>query len=105
MIEWLNSLDFTWMAWTMPIAIFFAAIATALVIFTILAVRRPETPRRGILRIATTRGDRLFITLLGSAYIHLFWIAISTALGVTEVTLWGASGLSLIYGVTVFRYV
>ena len=105
MIEWLNSFDFSWMAWTLPVAIFFAAIATALVILTILAVRRPETPRRGILRIATTRGDRLFITLLGSAYIHLFWIAISVALGVTEIDLWGASGLSVVYGVAVFRYV
>lgn len=105
MIEWMNSLDFTWMAWTMPVAIFFGAIATALVILTILAVLRPETPRRGILRIATTRGDRLFITLLGSAYIHLFWIAISTALGVGEITLWGATGVSLLYGVAVFRYV
>ena len=104
-MEWLNSFDLSWMAWTLPVAIFFCAIAAALVILTILAVLRPETPRRGILRIATTRGDRLFITLLGSAYIHLFWIAISTALGVGDITLWGASGLSLIYGVAVFRYV
>lgn len=105
MMEWLNSLDMSWMAWTMPVAIFFGAIASALIILTILAVWRPETPRRGILRIATTRGDRLFITLLGSAYINLFWIAISVALGVSEIDLWGALGLSLVYGVAVFRYV
>lgn len=105
MMEWLNSFDFSWMAWTLPVAIFFGAIASALVLLTILAVLRPETPRRGILRIATTRGDRLFITLLGSAYIHLFWIAVSTALGVGEIDLWGALGLSLVYGVAVFRYV
>ena len=104
-MEWLNALDMSWMAWTMPVAIFFGAIASALFILTLLAVWRPETPRRGILRIATTRGDRLFITLLGSAYINLFWIAISVALGVSEVDLWGALGLSLVYGVAVFRYV
>ncbi len=105
MTEWLNSLDFAWMAWTLPVAIFFGVIGIALVILTVLAVLRPENPRRGILRIATTRGDRFFITLLGSAYIHLFWIAISTALGVSEINLWGALGFSLVYGVAVFRYV
>ena len=41
---------------------------------TVLAIRFPETPRLGILRIETTRGDRLFITLLGSAFIHLGWL-------------------------------
>ena len=30
MIEWLNSFDFSWMAWTLPVAMFFAAIAYAL---------------------------------------------------------------------------
>src|SRR6056297_2739355 len=57
-----------WMAWTWPTAAFFAAIAALLIVFTILALRYPETPRVGILRIETTRGDRLFITLLGSAF-------------------------------------
>ena len=54
-----------WMAWTLPTALFFAVIAAILVTFTILAIKFPEVPRIGILRIETTRGDRLFITLLG----------------------------------------
>ena len=45
-----------WMAWTLPTALFFAAIASLLIIFTVLAIRYPEEPRRGILRIETTRG-------------------------------------------------
>jgi predicted small integral membrane protein len=45
-----------------------------LIVLTLLAIRFPETPRRGILRIETTRGDRLFITLLGSAFICLGWL-------------------------------
>ncbi|MBW8617976.1 MAG: hypothetical protein KGO21_04655 [Hyphomicrobiales bacterium] len=93
------------MAWTFPVAIFFASIAIALLILTVLAVRYPETPRRGVLRISTTRGDRLFITLLGSAFINLFWIAFSVALGVADTGLWGALGLSFVYGILVFRYV
>ena len=40
-----------WMAWTWPTAIFFAVIATLLITFTFLAIRFPETPRMGILRI------------------------------------------------------
>ena len=60
----------SWMAWTMPTAIFFGVIALLLITFTILAIKFPETPRTGILRIETTRGDRLFITLLGSAFIN-----------------------------------
>ncbi len=105
MFGWLSGFDIAWMAWTFPVAIFFASIAIALLILTVLAVRYPETPRRGILRISTTRGDRLFITLLGSAFINLFWIAFSVALGVADAGLWGALGLSFVYGILVFRYV
>ena len=105
MLNWLSAFDIAWMAWTIPVGIFFGLIAVALALLTVLAIRYPETPRRGILRISTTRGDRLFITLLGSAFINLFWIAFSVALGFTEIGLWGALGLSALYGIAVFRYV
>ena len=65
-----------WMAWTFPVALFFWIIASLLVLFTILAIRFPETPRLGILRIETTRGDRLFIGLLTAAYINLAWVGL-----------------------------
>lgn len=65
-----------WMAWTWPTAAFFGVIAALLITFTILAIKFPETPRVGILRIETTRGDRLFITLLGSAFINLAWLGL-----------------------------
>ncbi len=38
--------------------------------------------KEGIFAIRTTRGDRLFIGLLGSAYIHLFFI------GMTDLPIW-----------------
>ena len=88
-----------WMAWTMPVALFFWAIASLLVTFTILAVRFPETPRVGILRIETTRGDRLFISLLGSAFIHLIWLYFAGT------PLWGASVLCLVFAAALFRWV
>lgn len=89
-----------WMAWTFPVALFFWCIAGLLMIMTLLAIRYPETPRVGILRIETTRGDRLFITLLGSAFIHLAWIFFAGP----DLIL-GALILSLVYAAAVFRWV
>ena len=91
--------DLAWMAWTWQTGLFFAAIASLLLLMTLLAIHRPETERVGILRIPTTRGDRLFISLLGSAFIHLAW------LGLVGPDLWWASVLSLLYAAAVFRYV
>lgn len=89
-----------WMAWTFPVALFFWCIAALLIIMTLLAIRFPETPRVGILRIETTRGDRLFITLLGSAFIHLGWLYFAG-----PEAIWGATILSLAYAFAVFRWV
>ena len=88
-----------WMAWTVPTAIFFAVIATLLIVFSVLAARYPETPRTGILQIETTRGDRLFITLLGSAFINLVWLGF--AFGPQP---W-ALVVCLVYAAAVFRWV
>ena len=90
----------SWMAWTLPTAIFFLVIASLLVIFTILAIRFPETPRRGVLGIDTTRGDRLFITLLGSAFINLAWLGLVDA-GQQPYALIPC----LVYAIAVFRFV
>ena len=63
-----------WMAWTWQTILFFALIAAALAGLTALAVLRPETPRPGLLRFATTRGDRFFVSLLLAAFIFLGFI-------------------------------
>jgi predicted small integral membrane protein len=93
--------NLAWMAWTWQVGVFFASIAALLIIFTVLAAARPETPRVGVLAIPTTRGDRLFITLLGSAFIHILWLAFAPA----DWDLWWATGLSLVFAVAVFRWV
>ena len=87
-----------WMAWTLPTAIFFTIIAMTLVAMTVWEIKSPSIERRGFLPISTTRGDRLFIGLLGSAYIHLIW------LGTTNLSLWIALVISLIYMVAMMRY-
>ena len=66
-----------WMAWTLPTAIFFVMLALTLGVMTWLAIAYPEAERVGILRIPTTRGDRLFIGLLSAAYVNLIFVGIS----------------------------
>jgi predicted small integral membrane protein len=89
---------FAWMAWTPQTAIFFAFIALSLVILTLLAIWRPETPRKGILGFPTTRGDRFFVSLLGSAFIFILWIR----LGGGE--LWYALAICIPFAVAMFRF-
>jgi predicted small integral membrane protein len=89
---------FAWMAWTWQTATFFVLILAALCVMTLLAIYRPEVERVGLLGIETTRGDRLFISLLGAAFIHLGWI------GLNSTELWWASVVSLVYGAAVFRW-
>lgn len=79
--------------------VLFYIIGALLIVFTLLAIRFPETPRRGVLRIETTRGDRLFITLLGSAFINLGWLVVFGA------PLTWALIFCLIYAAAVFRWV
>ncbi len=92
--------DLSWMAWTIPTAIFFASIFALLAGMAVWEYFVPGgNPRHGVLRFETTRGDRLFISLLGSAFIHLAW------LGLIGPNLWWALALSVVYAVGVFRYV
>jgi predicted small integral membrane protein len=72
-------------------------IAALLLICTILAINYPETLRVGVLHIDTTRGDRLFITLLGSAFINLAW------LGLVDAHQWAALVVGLLYAAVVLR--
>lgn len=68
---------FEWMAWTLPVAVFFCCIVAMLVGMTLWEIKSPTTLRRGFLPIATTRGDRLFIGLLSAAYVNLAFVGLS----------------------------
>ena len=68
---------FEWMAWTMPVAVFFCCIVLMLMAMTVWELKSPTVLRKGFLPIATTRGDRLFIGLLGAAYVNLAFVAVS----------------------------
>ena len=93
--------DLDWMAWTTPTAIFFSTIVALLVAMTLWEAASPGGgPRVGILRFETTRGDRLFLSLLGAAFIHLAWLAV-----VGGPSLWPALGISLGWALLVFLLV
>lgn len=93
-------MNLVWMAWTWPTAGFFVAIFLAIATMGLLEFRRAGgAPRKGILGLETTRGDRLFITLLGSAYILLAW------LGLAGEPIWGGAALAVLWGAAVFRWV
>ena len=68
---------FAWMAWTLPVAVFFICIVLMLAGMTVWEIKSPTVMRKGFLPIATTRGDRLFIGLLSAAYVNLAFVAVS----------------------------
>lgn len=91
-------MNLEWMAWTLPTAIFFTTIICILIAMTIWQIISPCVKRRGFIPLSTTRGDRLFIGLLSSAYIHLAWI------GLTNFTTWIAFAISLTWMAVVMRW-
>ena len=68
---------FEWMAWTLPVAVFFSSIVLMLILMTVWEIKSPTVIRKGFLPMETTRGDRLFIGLLGAAYVNLAFVAVS----------------------------
>ncbi|AZV79246.1 hypothetical protein EBB79_16075 [Parasedimentitalea marina] len=91
---------FSWMAWTWPTALVFIGIFSAIGVLILLEIRTPGgDERKGVLGLVTTRGDRLFITLLGTSYIFLAW------LGLIGMPLWGPLVLSIGWGIFCFRKV
>ncbi len=90
-------MDLTWMAWTWPTAALFVFVFGSIALMGVLEWKFPGgTPRRGILGLDTTRGDRLFLSLLGSAFIFLGW------LGLMGTPLWGAVAIGVAWSGFVF---
>ncbi|MDH5354029.1 MAG: DUF2160 domain-containing protein [Gammaproteobacteria bacterium] len=93
-------MDLTWMAWTWPTVAFFLFILTCLIAMGLWEKQSPGgNPRRGVFGLDTTRGDRLFISILGSIFIFLGWLwAFSTPL-------WGALVIAIVWWIFVFKRV
>tara|TARA_R110002153_G_scaffold90348_3_gene220762 strand:- start:431 stop:703 length:273 start_codon:yes stop_codon:yes gene_type:complete len=87
-----------WMAWTELTITFFSVIACILVAMTIYEIKKPCIERKGFLPIETTRGDRLFIGLLVSGFIHLGFLAF------TDFTLYIALAISVAWLCIVLKW-
>lgn len=86
------------MAWTWPTIFIFVAIFSSIALLTIIEIKSPGgADRRGTLGLVTTRGDRLFLGILGSVYIFLAW------LGFVGQPLWIPLGLAIIWFIYCFR--
>ena len=89
---------FSWMAWTLEVAVFFICVVLMLIGMTIWQVRSPSIECKGFLPISTTRGDRLFIGLLSAAYVNLAWA------GLTDLTQWVAALLGFVVLLVMMRW-
>ncbi len=89
---------FSWMAWTLEVAVFFISVVLMLIGMTIWQLRSPSIERKGFLPISTTRGDRLFIGLLSAAYVNLAWA------GLTDLTQWVAAVLGFVVLLVMMRW-
>lgn len=87
-----------WMAWHPTSAAFFIGIGVILLCMTLAEIKWPCVERKGFLPIATTRGDRLFIGLLSSAYLHLAFVAFS------QLSLFIALGISALWVAVLLRW-
>ncbi|MBN9535374.1 MAG: hypothetical protein IKE60_30295 [Reyranella sp.] len=105
---------FDWMAWTPATACFFGVVALLLATMTWFALARPEVERVGVLGFPTTRGDRLFLSLVVAAITHLVWIGLFGVQTIATLpigdgfdvsSLWLATALSLALAFILFRIV
>jgi predicted small integral membrane protein len=92
-------MDLSWMAWTQFTAIFFLTIAGLIALMIAWEALSPGgSPRVGALGLTTTRGDRLFLSLLLSAFLALAWLAL------VPLPLWWVLPLCLLISVLIFCF-
>lgn len=99
---------FDWMAWTAPVAGFFAGVVLMLMVMTVWEIRSPTMERKGWLPLRTTRGDRLFIGLLCAAYLNLAFVGVSEKLMLwlelsQEPSVWISFGASMLLLALIMR--
>ena len=90
----------TWMAWTRATIAFFIFIFGCIASMGVWEYFSPGgAPRRGVFALDTTRGDRLFISLIGSAFIFIAWLFFFGT------PLWWPLAICALWAVFVFRLV
>ena len=88
-----------WMHWTVPSAIGFGALFSMLGILAVVDKRSPSVPRKGFLPMETTRGDRVFISM-----VTMFLIVLASLRFFPNSPLWGALVVSAVVMTLLFRW-
>lgn len=68
------SLPPQWMHWTIPTLLFLGFIILLLISLTVWDIKDPGYAREGLLPIETTRGDRVFMSLLLTGCTFCLWL-------------------------------
>ena len=87
-----------WMAFTVPTGLFVVAVVVGIAALAILAAVKPSVPRKGFLPMETARGDRVYISLLGTGLILVLVIA------VTSWTVPMGLGIAAVWALVVMRW-
>jgi len=88
----LGDLPPEWMRWTIPSLIFVSSILTMLATLTVWDMKDPGWAREGtVLPIETTRGDRVFMSLLIMGLFFCFWMYFVGYTATWVVLLFGAA--------------
>ena len=88
-----------WMHWTVQSAIGFSLLFIVLVSLAILDKFRPGYARKGFLPMATTRGDRVFISLAFFLFIFFVWLKY-----LPDVTAWGSMAASAVVAFIIMKW-
>ena len=91
-------MNFEWMAWTPVTAGFFISLGLVLTGMAVWEIISPNVERRGLLPITTSRGDRLFIGIVGSGYIFISWV------GLTDWKIWFVLPVCILFILLTIRY-
>jgi predicted small integral membrane protein len=79
-----------WMYWTVPTLLFVGFILLMLIGLSIWDAEDPGWARQGILPIETTRGDRVFMSILTTLAVFCFWLYVAGTSAVWGVLVFGA---------------
>jgi predicted small integral membrane protein len=74
-MEWIID-EFRWMQWNWAGSVFFILLFLSIAGLTVWDAIAPGSSKKRLLPIATTRGDRLFIGIMGSIGLALLWLAL-----------------------------
>ncbi len=87
------------MHWTVPSAVVFSVLFSAIIGMAVWDRFAPGYARKGFLPMATTRGDRFFVAVMTLVGVHLIWLA---TVGAT--LLWGPIAIAAVAFGVILRW-